>query len=289
MKVYPLEKEQNKKYLLNLNEVNKPFPPHRHNFLELSYIISGQGKEIINGKEHKLEKGVFSLLLPYQVHELIPETGKPLKIYNCNLAMESFFGHNKLSEELNDMIFETGQDLPSYAKFNDTQGKIIEKIFEEMLEEIENNQHRADLMFKSKVIEVFIHFDRLRRKNIIAEEENQPLNKEQKDSYLWELIFFIHNNYMEELSLTRLAKEVGVSDSHLSTSFKDFFGENVHSFINDIRIKHACALLISSDKQIIDIANEVGFNSYATFSRVFRQKMGQSASEYKNKVLKVYN
>ncbi|MEJ6949964.1 AraC family transcriptional regulator [Natronospora cellulosivora (SeqCode)] len=287
MKVYPLENEKDKEYLLSLNKINKPFPPHRHTFLELSYIISGQGKEIINGKEHKLEKGVFTLLLPYQVHELIPDPDNTLKIYNCNLSMESFFGHNKLSEELNEMIFESGQNLASYAKFSDAQGEVIEKIFSDMLMEIEKNNHHSDLMFKTKVIEVFILFDRLRRENTSRIEKKHPLTKENKDSYLWELIFFIHNHYMEELSLSRLAKEVGVSDSHLSTTFKDFFGENVHSFINDIRIKHSCALLISSDKQIIDIANEVGFNSYATFSRVFRQKMGQSASEYKNKVLKV--
>ncbi|MFW5982255.1 MAG: AraC family ligand binding domain-containing protein, partial [Halanaerobiaceae bacterium] len=220
MKVYPQGNYKNTEYLFRLNEVSKPFPAHRHNFLEFSYIISGKGQEIINGKEHSLKKGVFTLLLPYQVHELIPESGQTLKLYNCNLSMETFFGDNKLSEEVNEIIFEAHQYLPSYALFKNEETEKIKGIFQELIEEVNSNFQHANLMIKNKIIEIFILFDRLRRKDYKSIDKNQHLNKERKDSYLWELIFYIHNHYMEELSLSRLAKQIGVSDSHLSTSFK---------------------------------------------------------------------
>lgn len=56
MLVYPLEHELDKPFILRINKIQKPFPAHRHHFLEFSYVISGSGKEIINGKEHKLKR-----------------------------------------------------------------------------------------------------------------------------------------------------------------------------------------------------------------------------------------
>ncbi len=288
MQIYPLDHELDKAYILKLNEVAKPFPAHRHNFMEFSYIISGKGTEIINGKSHKISKGTFTLLLPYQVHEIHPEPKSPIKLYNCNLGLEAFFGSNRLSEELNEMIFEFNEDLPSYVNFEEDKAKRMDEILKSMKLEYEKDLQWKNLIFKAKMIEVFVLFDRERRRltdNQYNSKETTKNNEYQnRKSYLWEVIFYIHNHYREDIPLEKLARKFGVSSSHLSTTFKEYFDENIHSFLNDIRIKHACGLLTSSNKQIIDISEEVGFNSYATFSRVFRQKQGLSASEYRHKV-----
>lgn len=288
MRVYPLDHELTKPYILRINKIKEPFPTHRHNFLEFSYIIDGSGIEIINGKKHKLEKGTFTLLLPYQVHEIHPDKNKELILYNCNLSMEIFFGQNKLSEELNEMIFNINGGLPSYVFFKKSESFKIESILKNMLNEYKDELLWKDLLFRSKIIELFILFNRYRRESVNLNKNKKNLLKSQKNtitkSYLWEVIFYIHKHYMEDIGLEKLARHFGISSAHLSTTFKEYFGENIHSFLNDLRIKHACGLLASSNKQIIDIANEVGFNSYATFSRVFRQKQGISASEYKSKI-----
>lgn len=284
MKIYPLDHELDKAYILNINEITKPFPAHRHNFMEYSYIISGQGTEIINGKKHKIKKGTFTLLLPYQIHELHPDPDNSIKLYNCNLGLEAFFGSNRLSEELNEMIFEFNEELPSYVNFEEEKAERMDEILKSMKTEYEKDLKWKNLIFKAKVIEAFVLFDRERRKYQEAKISTNTNDYQNRKSYLWEVIFYIHNHYREDIPLEKLAKKFGVSSSHLSTTFKEYFDENIHSFLNDIRIKHACGLLTSSNKQIIDIAAEVGFNSYATFSRVFRQKQGLSASEYRNKV-----
>lgn len=286
MLVYPLEHELDKTYIFRINEIKSPFPAHRHNFLEFSYIISGSGIEIINGKKHSLQRGTFTLLLPYQVHEIHPENNNTIRLYNCNLSLEMFFGQDKYSEELNEMIFRTDKELPPYVSFDQEEIPKIENILQDIYNESrEKNIPWKDLLFKSKIIELFVLFDRKRQKHRDnGRTPGSPVQIKGKKSsrkYLWEVIYYIHKHYMEDISLTKLAGLFGVSPAHLSTSFRDYFGENIHSFINSTRIKHACALLASSDKQIIDIAAEVGFNSYTSFSRVFRQKQGISASEYK--------
>lgn len=284
MKIYPLNHELDKAYILNINQINKPFPVHRHNFMEFSYIIEGKGTEIINGKKHKLKKGTFTLLLPYQIHEIHPDPDNQIKLYNCNLGLEAFFGSNRLSEELNDMIFEFNEKLPSYVNFKGEKAERMESIFKNMMSEYKKELQWKNLIFKAQLIETFVLFDRERRRFQKKFTVPDKKNYQNRKYYLWEVIFYIHNHYMEDIPLEKLAKKFSISSSHLSTSFKEYFGENIHSFLNDIRIKHACGLLTSSNKQIISIATEVGFNSYTTFSRVFHQKQGISASEYRNKI-----
>jgi|CZCB01.1.fsa_nt_gi AraC-like DNA-binding protein/mannose-6-phosphate isomerase-like protein (cupin superfamily) len=280
MLVYPLEHELDKPFILRINKIQKPFPAHRHHFLEFSYVISGSGKEIINGKEHKLKRGTFTLLLPYQVHEIWPDNAEGITLYNCNIGIEAFYGPNKLSNGLNEMIFYNDENLPAHVDFSGKDAEKIEGILQDLIQEDREKQPWKDLLFKSKVIELMILFS---RKRISLYQNKHIKNEKNNRNYLWKILFYIHNHYMEEISLEKLANKFGISSTYLSTSFKNFFGENIHSFINDIRIKHACGLLAATDKKITDIASEVGFNSYTTFSRVFRQKTGISASEYRNR------
>lgn len=278
LQVYPLKHELNKHFILRLNTVKDHFPPHRHSFLEFAFVIEGKGLEIINGKKHNLKKGTFSLLLPYQVHEIYAEKDNPLKLYNCNVGLETFFGPGKLMEELNEMIFGP-EILPSYTHIEEKYIPKMTNIFQELMEENIEKKIWKNLLFNSKMVELFVIFDRTRRQH--SPEQEEDLQKSKR--YIWEIIFYLHNHYREDINLQKLSNKFNVSYGHLSTCFKELFGTTFHSFLNDIRIKHACGLLASTNMQIIDIAFEVGFNSYQTFSRVFRQLKGMSASEYRKK------
>ena len=279
MEVYPLSHESHLPYILRVNQIDGHYPAHRHNFLEFSFITEGEGKEIINGQEHQLKYGTFTLLLPYQVHEIYANPQKPLKIYNCNLELEIFFGLGKISEELNEMIFNTKEDLPSQVQLKPEAAQKIEGIIGQMLAETKQPRLWNYLLFKVKLIELFIIFYRQRRRQLPNHQKSEK--KSRGHILMWKIVFYLHQHYQENITLYNTAHRFGISYSHLSTIFKEYFGQTFHSFLNDIRIKHACALLSFTTMKIIDIANEVGFNSYPTFSRVFQQLKGISASEYR--------
>ncbi|WP_397356810.1 helix-turn-helix domain-containing protein [Paenibacillus sp. N3.4] len=58
-------------------------------------------------------------------------------------------------------------------------------------------------------------------------------------------------------------------------------GDNFHSFLEKIRISHACSLLISSNETVTSICFEVGFTSFSTFSRVFQARFLMSPTSYR--------
>src|SRR5688572_19231663 len=83
----------------------------------------------------------------------------------------------------------------------------------------------------------------------------------------------------EEWPVERLASVSGVSEAHFARSFKEAFGMPPHRYLLTRRIERAKALLRDTDRPIIDIMMETGWNSLGTFGRVFKDITGQSPTE----------
>ena len=87
--------------------------------------------------------------------------------------------------------------------------------------------------------------------------------------------------YREPLDVAALAAVACMSPAHFTRSFKAAFGETPHRYLQRRRIERAMERLRRSDHTISDIGIEVGWNSFATFSRTFREVVGCSPSEYR--------
>ncbi len=111
-----------------------------------------------------------------------------------------------------------------------------------------------------------------------AQKENIPVPTD-----YWQLVYYVHKNYNQNIDLKTLSKEFHLSPSYISQLFKKLVGSNFHNFLIEVRLQHACSLLLSTDKPVTDIALEVGFDSYSTFARVFHKHKGMSALEFRKR------
>jgi AraC-like DNA-binding protein len=87
--------------------------------------------------------------------------------------------------------------------------------------------------------------------------------------------------YAEPLDVAALARIAHVSAAHFNRTFRATFGETPHRYLQRRRVERAMALLISSDRSITDICMSVGFSSLGTFSRTFRDIVGESPKDYR--------
>jgi transcriptional regulator GlxA family with amidase domain len=94
----------------------------------------------------------------------------------------------------------------------------------------------------------------------------------------------IDRNYADPLDIDALARIACVSPAHLIRSFKAAFGETPHRYLQRRRIERAMTLLRTTDRSISDVCVTVGLTSFATFSRSFREIVGQSPSEYRRRL-----
>lgn len=126
----------------------------------------------------------------------------------------------------------------------------------------------SDLKFVDNEVEV----DKTNDKEIL------PL-KEKLEEFMDEGKIFLN----PDLTLTELSKQISIPSNQLSRVINSGFDKNFNDFINEYRIeevKNALSDPAYSHFSILGIAFECGFNSKATFNRVFKKFTGHSPSEY---------
>lgn len=83
------------------------------------------------------------------------------------------------------------------------------------------------------------------------------------------------------VTLPQLAEVASLSPSHLLRSFKQLFHQSPHQYLTSIRLEQAQHLLLSTDLSVTEICFSVGFESFGSFSWLFRRKIGCSPSAYR--------
>ena len=114
-----------------------------------------------------------------------------------------------------------------------------------------------------------------------AEFENATSGNRAEPVAIWKARKYIDEHSREELSLTKVAKAVGMNANHLSENFKQVTGINFVEYVARIRFTTACDLLQNPTLRVSEIAFAVGFQSLSQFNRVFKRFSGKSPTEYR--------
>jgi AraC-like DNA-binding protein/ligand-binding sensor protein len=96
---------------------------------------------------------------------------------------------------------------------------------------------------------------------------------------------FIHDHQDEDMSLGQVAKAVNTSTFYFCKLFKKVTGLNFTDYVSRLRIEKAKNLLLNPNLRISEIAYEVGFQSLTHFNRVFKKILGQSPTQYRQKLV----
>lgn len=87
----------------------------------------------------------------------------------------------------------------------------------------------------------------------------------------------------ERISLQDVADKVNISAGYLSTLFKKQYNQSFISFINQIKVEHACSLIAEKKYLISEISYRLGFENAYYFTKVFRRYTGMTPSEWEKK------
>ena len=125
-----------------------------------------------------------------------------------------------------------------------------------------------------------------KKDNDVQEEYHLTTQTLEKD-FLQDLLNIIHLNIKNEsLNVDYLSKETNISQSQLYRKVKALTGMTISNFINKINMQKSLELLQNTDKDIAEIAYEVGFNSPSYYSRSFHKIYKKSPLTYRKSFAK---
>ena len=94
---------------------------------------------------------------------------------------------------------------------------------------------------------------------------------------------FLHANYLHHVSLEAVAKAAASSPSTIKRLFRAHLGTSMVELLAQLRIGHACHLLVSTEKPVGFIASESGFANPGHFFALFNQRHGMTPSAFRRR------
>lgn len=98
---------------------------------------------------------------------------------------------------------------------------------------------------------------------------------------------FIVKNYKEEIYVGEIASKLNMSVASFSRYFKHHTRKTFSDYVTEIRIGHACRLLMENNFSISEISYQSGFDNLSNFYRHFKKIVGVIPKDYKNRFLKI--
>jgi AraC family transcriptional regulator len=108
------------------------------------------------------------------------------------------------------------------------------------------------------------------------------MKKTTKDDYLqsiYKVIYYIEQNYNDDLTLEELSKVASFSKYHFHRIFKSIIGENLSEYVKRVRLS-STTLKFKTDKKITQIALDSGYETNASFSKAFKNHFGITPKEF---------
>ena len=96
---------------------------------------------------------------------------------------------------------------------------------------------------------------------------------------VYEVIDYINHNYEEEITLDFLSKKFFINKYSLCEMFRNVVGSSPNQYLINCRIMKAKELLISGES-VDSVCGKAGFRNLSHFSRIFKEKVGQSPKKY---------
>ncbi len=248
---------------------------HAHDYVEMAYVMSGDGKYRIEGEMYDIHEGDLLVFNPGVYHQAIFDPKAEVK------ATEFFIGFADFSVKEGT---KSWLELPNGGYIMHTTGELKQKMFKICSSMGAESAIRWDgryFMLKSYLMQLLLL--------IIREEVEPPTPRNgysfesvNKKYVVEQVVSYFEDHYSEKISLDTIAENTYMSPFYISRVFKSETGDTPIHHLIKIRLEKAMELLKSGEPlNIQEIAAKVGYDDAYHFSKLFKKHFGVSPSKAK--------
>ncbi|RDY61761.1 AraC family transcriptional regulator [Flagellimonas nanhaiensis] len=249
---------------------------HQHSEIQITQIITGHGKLIVGDSVHSYEDG-DCFVIGSEIPHLFKSSKSDIESHMISL----FFAKNSFGPSFFDqMEFE---ELKFFFQNSELGFKVLLNP-DELSEEFEN-------FFGMGHLSRFIAFLNLLKKLNDAEKtilsEFVPKKEISKDQgeRLRVVFDYVIENFQHKVDLETVARLVHMTPNSFCRFFKQRTNKTFFKFLIEVRIEHACQLLINNrDLSIAEAAHLSGFQSISNFNKKFKEIKGVNPLKYLSQI-----
>lgn len=252
---------------------------HFHDFVELVFIISGQGTQVLEDHEYLVSAGDVFVLQGHQRHyfkdasnveivnlmydtkqtPFINDRIKQLDGYKALFILEPQY---RSKHHFKNMLRLTRQELAS-----------IEVILNTMFIEQEHKNESYEIILANRLEELLILLSR--------HYSNIKTNKAKALVRIGKVIEYIENNYQNNIYIDELSDMSFMSKRNFMRIFRGAVGLSPINYVKHVRLQKARYMLRNTENQIADISIQCGFTDSNYFIKCFREAYGVTPNKFR--------
>ena len=242
----------------------------------LQYLVKGEMNVWIDGKMLRMVPGQAILYYPHTAYQYTmrnlsghqpdepnqPETSeRPQEVQYYWVHFTGF--------EATSLVARCG--IPNHTFISVSDGLSLRLCYEGLFQDFIRRDPLFELSASTRITTLLVNLGR----------EYQGAVKSPMDSRIQNAIAQIHQRFREDLSIEQLSSDAHLSVSRFRSIFKEQTGFSPKDYLTSLRLSRARMLLEQTGEPLSEIAEAVGYPDQLYFSRIFRERVGLSPSEYR--------
>ncbi|MEO1627044.1 MAG: AraC family transcriptional regulator [Bacteroidota bacterium] len=255
------------------------YPLHMHPEFELTLITKAAGKRIIGDSIEEYEGPDLVLIGPEVYHKWDDEAlpaHKKNKAHSIVLHFEpSLFTENLLCKQAFYPIKSLLQQSRRGIYFDGVTRK-----------KVELKMHRLCRLSGLDAVLEFLSILQLlatsEEKRLLASEGFDIQVQSFQNQRIDDVCNYLRKHFRERVQIATVAKIANMSESAFSHFFKKSTCKSFTRYLIDLRLSHACKLLLETRNPVSQICYNCGFNNLSNFNRLFKKYKGMTPFDYRN-------
>lgn len=262
---------------------------HIHMYYELVYVTHGEVTIVCNSSaRYVLKEGDVLFVPPGLIHASQVSPDCPYD-FSCTITAK-FTGQMlyPLANTVSDIKYLVNAERKFDGCFLMPTGSELARIFAGNLElavsEIEGQKPCFEIALRGYLSVLYANLMRAVAKDgHTAEVPSRVTTKNAQ--LLCEALSYIEENYHNPLSIQQVADACGITYAQLTYLFSKCFTKGFSEYILDLRITYAQKLLLQTNRQVVEIALDCGFDNSSYFTKKFKATTGMTPKEFRHKYL----
>lgn len=249
-------------------EDKSAFSPHYHEYIEFLYGVWGVAKVLVGNRVYELRSGDFIIINARELHDVICEAGHA-DYYVVKFLPKILYSHGQSLSEIRYLLPLWQKDV-SFSPLSlkeEIEGSEIDSLIKGIMQEWNTKSFGYELIMKANIMQVFVWMLRNRTPSQVITERSVPKNLEN----ILKNVLEEAENHLADWTAEDAAKFASISYSYFSRSFKLAFGISFSAYLEAMRLREAERLLLTTDKEITDIALTLGFGTTSHFIDRFKK------------------